>query len=569
MPNSPIEQTERHFTSSVADGVYKWFGAIFDADLRSLAAFRIVLGVIVLIDLFGKARNLRVFYTDDGVLPRRILLAELRPWSISLNLISGTFLLEAMLFGITALAAISLLVGYRSRLSIIIVWAMVLSIQWRNPFVLHAADELLRVLLFWGMFLPLGAVWSVDRSLRIPAAHASNRFISIGVAGLYLQIVFMYWFAVLFKTGREWRIDGTALSYALGADHLVSPTGSFMLQFPELLKVLTFGTMAIELFAPLLLLSPVLKGPIRSLGVAVVMGLHLGILVTMNIGYFPLLSAFSVVCFLPAWFWDTAVSRVRDILPFRPQTGRLGEHIPSGVLAARRRSDMIWARLSSITREEPTLSTRQDRGLHPRLESNDEAALRMGTSERHGGRMLYQRFSLGLNLLAAFFLVYVFVLNVTTVTDDSMPLPSVSVPMSVALGLDQRWAMYSPRPAQFSYWFTIPGVLANGDEVNLLPAVADRDPDRAGAVSRDKPGNVNETFRDMYWLRYLTTLSRSGSQERLLQFGGYICRSWNDWHPEGPMQLQTFDIVYFTQPTLPDGERGAIEQRILWQHRCR
>jgi len=85
----------------------------------------------------------------------------------------------------------------------------------------------------------------------------------------------------------------------------------------------------------------------------------------------------------------------------------------------------------------------------------------------------------------------------------------------------------------------------------------------------EKPANVNQTYRDIYWLRYLTTLIMPTAQDRLLHFGGYICRSWNEWHPDGPMQLQTFDIVYFTQPTLPEGERGEIQQRVIWQHRCR
>jgi hypothetical protein len=160
-------------------------------------------------------------------------------------------------------------------------------------------------------------------------------------------------------------------------------------------------------------------------------------------------------------------------------------------------------------------------------------------------------------------------MNITTVTEYDMPLPDYSVPMSVALGLDQRWAMYSPRPAQVTYWFTIPGVLKDGRQVDLLPATANQEPDRAGEVSWEKPPNVNETFRDMYWLRYLTTLTRPDPQERLLHFGGYICRSWNAWYPDGPMQLQTFEIVYFTQPTLPDGNRGDVENRVIWQHRCR
>ena len=551
--------------------VSTWFGKVFDADLRSLAAFRIAMACIVMIDLVGKGRNLTALYTDEGVLPRRVLLAELRPWSISLNLISGTFLVEALLFGMAFVAALCLLVGYRSRLASIVVWAMVLSIQWRNPFVLHGADELLRVLLFWGMFLPLGAQWSVDRSRSLVPARISNRFVSIGVAGLFLQIAFMYWFAVFLKTGREWRVDGTALSYALSIDTLVSPTGTFLLRFPELLKVLSFGTMAIEAFAPFLLLSPFLKGPLRTIGVALIMSLHFGILVAMNIGFFPLLSAFCMVCYLPGWFWDTALPRLRDALPVPPQFGHLAGQISS--LPERLREGTSWGRLTSIKRAGVSLVTVGGAGLSPgssgsyHVPLRPEVQERVATEPRSGVPAL--RSSLGANLLAAFFLIYVFIMNVTTVTDYTMPLPNYSLPMSVALGLDQRWAMYSPTPAQFSYWFMIPGVTQDGTQVDLLAAVADQNPDRAAAVTWDKPDNVNETFRDIYWLRYLTTLTLPNSEERLLNFGGYICRSWNEWHPDGPMQLQTFEIVYFSQPTLPEGKRGEIQHQVIWQHRCR
>lgn len=98
-------------------------------------------------------------------------------------------------------------------------------------------------------------------------------------------------------------------------------------------------------------------------------------------------------------------------------------------------------------------------------------------------------------------------MNVTTVTDYTMPLPNYSLPMSVDPGLDQRWVMYSPTPAQFSYWFTIPGVMQDGTQVDLLAAAADQNTDRAAKASWDKPDNVNETFRDISWLRYLTTLT--------------------------------------------------------------
>ena len=215
----------------------------------------------------------------------------------------------------------------------------------------------------------------------------------------------------------------------------------------------------------------------------------------------------------------------------------------------------------------PSLSISPARDPHTPTGSADDAPEPI--DEGAGGVALQQRSSSGSNLLAAFFLVYVFILNVTTVTDATMPLPSYSLPISVALGLDQRWAMYSPRPAQYSYWFTIPGILADGRQIDLLPAAMDQDPDRAGPVSWMKPGTVNETFRDMYWLRYLTTLTSSGSQDRLLSFGGYICRSWNAWYPEGPMQLRRLTSSFSRNRRFRMVRVERSAQRVLWQHRCR
>ena len=46
----------------------------FGLDLRALALFRILLGVILLVDLAARVGDIGVFYTDSGVLPRVDLL---------------------------------------------------------------------------------------------------------------------------------------------------------------------------------------------------------------------------------------------------------------------------------------------------------------------------------------------------------------------------------------------------------------------------------------------------------------------------------------------------------------
>ena len=186
-----------------------------------------------------------------------------------------------------------------------------MSIQWRNYLVGYSADELLRLLLFWSMFLPLGACWSVDRLRGAVPDPPSTRVLSVATAGLFLQIAFVYWFTALLKTGPEWRVDGTALYYALSAKQLVTPIGAYLLQFPDLLKVLTFGTLAVEIVAPLLLFSPFFTVPARIAGIIGIVGLHVGISMTLAVGYFPWIGAACMVCFLPSWFWDTLVPQIR------------------------------------------------------------------------------------------------------------------------------------------------------------------------------------------------------------------------------------------------------------------
>src|SRR5918994_2591452 len=279
---------------------------IFGADLRSLAVFRVVLALLVLADLANRATDLYQLYTDAGVLPRTVLLEEvLSPWVFSLNLMNGGTYFQALLFSVAALAALGMLVGYRTRLMIFVVWVLLLSIQLRNPLVNNSSGLLLRMLLFWGMLLPLGAYWSVDR-VRSALPRPSPHFLSLATFGLYLQIAFVYWFTAALKSGPEWRTDYTALYYALSLDQLATPIGQLLLDFPSLLQVLTFGTFVLEVIGPLLLFWPFFTGPVRTGTALAFMSLHFGIWLTMDIGIFPWVSAFCMVCFFPAWFWEKA-----------------------------------------------------------------------------------------------------------------------------------------------------------------------------------------------------------------------------------------------------------------------
>jgi hypothetical protein len=381
----------------------RWFQEVFAADLRSLAAFRIALALVVLLDLADRVPNLNAHYTDDGVMPRADLLAHgeiLNESTFSINLISGGAFVQGVIFAIAALAAIGLLVGYATRLMTLIVWLLVVSIEWRNPLLGGGGEVLLRILLFWGMFLPLGAVWSVDRLRQRTAPPPSMTVASVPVAALFLQFAFLYWFAVLLKSSPVWRFEGTALAYALGLEQYAKPLATFMLEFPALLTVLTFAVLALEGLGPFLLLSPFWTGPARTLGVALFMGFHAGIWLTLGMGIFPAVAGLCMVCFLPTWFWDR-VARLRGRSP-------------------------------------PDARDRTTVTLHtPRV------------------------VSVGAGVLIVFVLFW----NVTTVTDLRVPSPLDDA--GVYLGIGQKWDMFAPHPLNDDGWYVIPATLGDGRTVDV------------------------------------------------------------------------------------------------------
>ena len=525
--------TVKHKASPILHWGRAKVGELFGVDLRSLAAFRIVLALLVLGDLFSRATDLYAHYTDAGVLPRAVVVEDeevLGRWAFSLNLMSGEALLQALLFAVAALSALGLLVGYRTRLMTLLVWLLILSIQWRNPLVDGAGETLLRMLLLWSMFLPLGAFWSVDRALKGTAARRwSTRFVSVATAGLFLQIAFMYWFTALLKSGPEWRVEGTALYYALSIDQLATPIGTFLLHFPALLEVLTFATIGLEAFGPFLLFFPFFTGPVRTGAVLAFMSFQVGIWLTMPLGIFQALAVFCMVCFLPGWFWDKVTSWLR------PRYGGVRRVLHAFWVNHRPRLP-TWPRT-----EQPSLESTAPRSKEP----------------------ITLRSSLAANLLASLLLLYALLWNIMTVSEIRMP--ERLAPLGTLLGVVQTWNMFTPYPLKDDGWYVIPGTLQGGQEVDLSGVL--RDDFGMREVSWEKPHYVRGTYKNEHWRKYLEVTRNPQHIDQHLYLGRYICREWNARHT-GSEQLTDFEIVYMVEMTLPDYEYSTPEPRALWEHNC-
>jgi hypothetical protein len=276
---------------------------LFALDTRSLALFRIGLGLLVAADAIGRLSDLTVFYTDAGAVPRW-LVDELRGDKVplSLYLIDGSASFAGILLALHTLAGTCLLVGYRTRLATAVAWLLTFSIQHRNLLVDNFGDMVLRVLLFWALFLPLAARASLDR--RNARELAARSFASFGSAGLVVQIACVYVFSALLKTGSTWQ-DGSAIAVSLQSDVVAKlPQAAIALGYPHILSFLTYAVRAFEAIGPLLLLVPVALGPLRTALVIAFWSFHLGLFALFELGMFPFVCIVAWSALLPGWFWD-------------------------------------------------------------------------------------------------------------------------------------------------------------------------------------------------------------------------------------------------------------------------
>lgn len=494
-------------------------------DLRSLALLRIGLASILIYDLLARLRDLEAHYSDGGVLPR----AELLQWKgddlvFSIHLLGGSVASQGVIFGIALAAAIALLIGWHSRPMTVLSWLLLASVQARNPLILHGGDQLLRVMLFWAMFVPWGRVASLDaRRLGVRGTTSglspdTPYVVSVATLALKLQLCGMYWTTAALKWHPIWVEDGSAVAMALRLDQLVTPLGRSLTAYPELLTWATHGTMVLEILGPALAFCPWLTAPLQVLTVLLFTGFHLlGLAPALYLGIFPFVCAACWSLFLPQAFWDRwcpeALRRVG-------RAWRLGLEALGSKLGMPRR---------------PVLWKPPQGRLRRWLAASLQTAL-------------------------AALVIYVGLWNLRTVDFERYRplLPERANVIADVLQLNQLWNLFAPFPATEDGWYVFVGTLVGGDEVEVRSG---------GEVSFDKPQNVSRSFGNERWKKYLMNLDdrQNGLHRRF--YGRYLCEAWNGGH-RGAERLASIQMFVVRERTLPSGEEEAPRRGRLWQQVC-
>lgn len=306
----------------------RWLGVAYATlDPRSLALGRMAMALVLLLDLFGRARHLTSFYSNDGLLPNHTVLW--RPWSshVFSPFTTASKPYEAALgFLVCAASYLLLLVGYRTKLAQIASWLCVLALHGRLQHIQNGGDVVLGLLALWTMFLPTGRRYSIDSLLdrlrrrpdrtaedladRRAFAPDTRPVTSLAATALIVQLALIYLLNAIHKDGTTWR-EGSVVHYVLHQDRIVTQLGLVVREHmtPGLSRLLTWTALGIEAALPIALLAPVARNRLRVLAVALVFLLHGGFVAFMNLGIFvPVMMAFALHL-LPADPWDALARR--------------------------------------------------------------------------------------------------------------------------------------------------------------------------------------------------------------------------------------------------------------------
>ena len=276
-------------------------------DCRSLALFRIMLGIVTIADLLDRASVFEIMYSENGLIPLEVV-REVRGHPtfgvshFSLHLLNGSQIYQAGLFWIAGLCAACVTVGYRTRFFVIASWFLHASIMTRNPVYSSGADVTLGLALFWAIFLPLSNRFSIDRFRGRAPDSLGETALRVGIACYLLQLVTIYVCAAYAKDV-TWR-NGTALMHILQMDLLASGFGRYLTNYPAVLWAMTLGAWWLEALGTLLLFIPLGLRCWRGLCFLSFFSLHAGIALTCDIGLFPFFSMVLWLPIIPGGVWD-------------------------------------------------------------------------------------------------------------------------------------------------------------------------------------------------------------------------------------------------------------------------
>ena len=186
-----------------------------------------------------------------------------------------------IVFIIGILFSISLMIGYKSKLSHLITAIIIISIHSQEVVVGNSGDTFLNSMLIWTLFLPLGKSFSLDsliKSLknfkelkvedlnnRIDGINKPTQIYSIAYFMVLIQISSIYFLSAINRIDKGTWENGTAFYKMYQLDGFITSFGYYVrdyINYP-ISKFFTYSSLYLEYSVPFLILFPFYRHILR------------------------------------------------------------------------------------------------------------------------------------------------------------------------------------------------------------------------------------------------------------------------------------------------------------------
>ncbi len=573
----------------------------FSLDFRSLGLLRILIGVIVLVDLLGRFTDWHIFYSNEGILSNSYWKQEMSSWyHFSFFAIFDFYFWPVIVFFIHALIAGFYLVGFHTKVMSVLLWVFTCSMQDHNWLINSGGDDVLRVMLFVTLFLPLGAYFSVDRA-RCQNPVQEKSLTNLWTFVYLFQLTAVYYFTGILKESGIWLKDFSAIYYALKIKVYRGAGAPFLEMFPWGLRIATLWTIVLEIAGPFLLIVNAFffkfKDQIKVFLITNFILLHLGIVFAFSIGTFPWICLIFWIGLLPTSVWSFLENKL-----IKPHHQNLKIYYDEdcgfclkGVRILKAFFLHSSAEIYTAQSDPITLQEMQEHhswvvvdplGIHHfRFDAVHALSLaspvlrplawvlklplvfKLGTKFyiwiSHNRRLMgkvtrhikyteepAKSYYWLTGWFAPFVLLSIFYWNVKHTNKVFLSVNWIERP-SQLLHLYQNWNMFAPHPRLENIWFHVQVKDINNKSFEYISG-------RPVYTNYDSDG-FYRNLKNKQWRKFYTVMAES--PQYVPYYASYLCR--NNPH------IVSMDVILHTQPNLTHNMVDSARSSHLWTQHCR
>ena len=575
--------------------------SIFSVDLQALSMFRIVFGLVILIDfIFIILPTRGDFFTETGFLPHHL--------QQHLNNIPGrysllfwfpqTWFLELFTW-VYGLLIVLFIIGYRTKYVKFLLFILHTSLYYRAVTTIMGADTLIRLFLLWSLFIPLDRYWSVDAALRRGSREVDVP--PVCIAGIKMQILVLYFFSGMFKVfGPDWW-NGQAVGFALRDTNNGTALGQWLgVTLPWISPLVSMPVMVFQLSFSALVYSPFYNNVTRGFALIGATAMHISFMFLLVVGLFPQVCLSYLPILVPDAWWNALFARRRKRLeqitlyvdpqcvvcekiarllrevclsPFTPIVPADQQGDIYAILQQRNswvvvdgmtgKTYLKWGAVAFVCRQTPLtylFGVVTDMGFLKSLFACVYDAI--GQHKHEFGKLSaillpyddkpYRQTPLVAQLLCGALIVMLVAVNIS-----SVPIIAKNyelkwlVRAARVTQIFQKWDLFAPQPSQWQYEYQLLGKAQNQQEIDLWGLLDE------SKLARSENGHVS--FNSERWHKYIMRMLEKSNLVLADYFLQKMCETYNaDAAKNGQDPIEEASLQIVLHPL--NGETGRVNR---------